>query len=474
MNKKKAAFQKVLSGALSLALMAGVLMAGPVKAIDASPTPSPTPTATPATSGTDPVITAYTVQDAAGNEIQQIKEGQKCTIVIAIHDGRYSDSQKATNPDSRGNIANAKITSTGSFASPSLGDIKFTTPRYSADSLDYSIIFNDITYLGGSNKLSFDLSYTDLKVSLINLSQAISQCVGSTSTDGGKNSALVVKSASYGASEVQAGAEFDLSAEILATAGTNALDMVQVSLQLPEKITVVSGNNNYYVGKLSAEASKTVSFRLMASAVADPGSYNVTVNVSGVASDGTAVSNSLQVTVPIVQPERFELTNIEMQTPLFVGEDGSLTVTYVNKGKGIIYNLSGKIEGAGLSNEGQNQYVGNVAAGTEGTIDFSLMAETAGTINGKVILTYEDAKGQEKTMEKEYSVEFQENDSSMDPGGFDPTYPGGDIEEPSAGMPWWGWLLIVAGAVVVIVVVVKVLKKRKEKKLLLEDDDEDI
>ena len=62
MNKKKAAFQKVLSGALSLALMIGVLMACPVWAIEATPTPSPTPTATPATSGTDPVITAYTVQ----------------------------------------------------------------------------------------------------------------------------------------------------------------------------------------------------------------------------------------------------------------------------------------------------------------------------------------------------------------------------------------------------------------------------
>jgi len=473
MNKKKAAFQKVLSGALSLALMIGVLMACPVwAATDSSSSSSSSSSST--TSGTDPVITAYTVQDASGKELQQIKEGQKCTIVIAIHDGRYSESKKATNPDSNGNIANAKVTSTGSFASPSLGDIKFTTPRYSADSLDYSVVFNDITYLGGSNKLSFDLSYTDLQVSLVNLSQAISQCVGSTATDGGKNSALVVKSASYGASEVQAGSEFDLSAEILATAGTNALDMVQVSLQLPEKITVVSGNNNYYVGKLSAEASKTVSFRLMASAIADPGSYNVTVNVSGVASDGTAVSNSLQVTVPIVQPERFELTNIDMQNPLFVGEEGTLTVTYVNKGKGIIYNLSGKIEGTGLSNEGQNQYVGNVAAGTEGTIDFSLMADAAGTINGKVILTYEDAKGQEKTLEKEYSVEFQENDSSMDPGIIDPSNPGGDMDMPSAGMPWWGWVLIVVAIVVVAVVVVKVLKKRKEKKLLLEDDDEDI
>lgn len=62
----------------------------------------------------------------------------------------------------------------------------------------YAVVFNDITYLGGENKLSFDLSYKNQKVSLVNLTQAISQCVGASSTEGGKSSALVVKSASYG------------------------------------------------------------------------------------------------------------------------------------------------------------------------------------------------------------------------------------------------------------------------------------
>lgn len=165
--------------------MAGVLMAGPVRAIEATPTPSPTPTATPATSGTDPVITAYTVQDASGKELQQIKEGQKCTIVIAIHDGRYSESKKRPTRIQTAILPMLKSPLPGRLPAPALGILN-SRPRYSADSLDYSVIFNDITYLGGSNKLSFDLSYTDLKVSLVNLSQAISQCVGSTSTDGGK------------------------------------------------------------------------------------------------------------------------------------------------------------------------------------------------------------------------------------------------------------------------------------------------
>lgn len=486
MSRKKTAFQKVLCSALSLLLMAGVLAAVPAGATEGTgggssgsgqPTPEPTATQRPdIDQGGSPVITAYTVQDASGKELQRIEEGQKCQIVVAIADSRFTTlAGLQTDGKLTADFANAKITSTGSFATPSLGDIRFTTPKDDGGVVRYAVVFNDITYLGGENKLSFDLSYKNQKVSLVNLTQAISQCAGASSTEGGKSSALVVKSASYGASEVQAGKEFDLTAEILATAGTNAIDMVQVSLELPEKITVVSGNNNYYVGKLTAEASTAVTFRLLASAVTEPGSYNISVNVSGIGNDGTPVNNSLKVTVPVVQPERFEITNMEAYSPLFTGEEGTVSVTYVNKGKGIIYNLSAKIEGEGMDNEGQNQYLGNVAAGTEGSADFTISSQNAGTINGKVILTYEDEKGQEKTLEKEFSVEVQQNDmGGMDPGIMDPGMMDPTMGQPTGGMPWWGWVLIAVGAVVVVVVIVVIVKKQKAKKQRLEDEDEDI
>lgn len=484
MNNPKKIRTKVLCGALSLVLMAG-LLALPAGAANSESTggsststssstpntPAPTPEATPAPSSA-PVLTAYTVQDAAGNEIQRISEGQKCTIVVSVRDTAFNiDNQKEVVYDGRGNIANAKITSTGSFSSPTLGDIKCTTPKFDKDGVSFAIIFNDITYLGGDNKLAFDLTYNDLKHAMANLSVGISQCVGSTA-EGGKSSALVVKSASYGSGEVQAGAQFDLTAELLATAGTSAVDMVQVSLQLPEKISVVSGNNNYYIGKMGAESTASVTFKLQAAATTDPGSYNITINVSGVAADGSAVNNSLQVTVPVTQPDRFEATNIEAYSPMYVGESGSVSLTYVNKGKGTVYNLSAEIEGEGMDNPGQNQYLGNVAPGTEGSADFSITASAAGTINGKIILTYEDDKGAEKKIEKEFSVEVMEMEMP-DPGVMDPSMDP-TMGEPQGGMPWWGWLLIAAAVVGAAVAAVVLVKKRKAKKQLLEDEDEDI
>ena len=472
MKKANAIGKRILCGALCLVLAAGML-AMPAFADDSSPVSDSSsqaqPTPAPASA---PVVSAYTVLDAAGNELQRISEGQKCTIVVAIRDTAFNSSnQGSVEPDQKGNIANAKITSTGSFSSPSLGDIKCTTPEFDENGVSFAIIFNDITYLGGDNKLSFDLAYNDLKHAMTNLSVGISQCVGSTA-EGGKSSALVVKSAGYGSNEVQAGAEFDLTAELLATAGTSAVDMVQVSLQLPEKISVVSGNNNYYIGKMTAESTSSVTFRLKAAATAEPGSYNVTINVSGVGADGAAVSNSLQVTVPVTQPDRFEATNIEAYSPIYTGESGSVSLTYVNKGKGTVYNLSAEIEGEGMDNPGQNQYLGNVAPGTEGSADFSITASAAGTINGKIILTYEDDKGNEKKIEKEFSVEVMQMEMP-DPGIMDPSMDP-TMGEPQGGMPWWGWLLIAAAAVGALVAAVVLLKKRKAKKQLLEDDDEDI
>ena len=72
-------------------------------------------------------ILGYSVQDAAGNEIQKVTPGTKCRIVVAVRDGRFTSAP--TKYDSYGNTVNVKITSTDSFASPSFGDIKQTNIR---------------------------------------------------------------------------------------------------------------------------------------------------------------------------------------------------------------------------------------------------------------------------------------------------------------------------------------------------------
>ena len=57
----------------------------------------------------------------------------------------------------------------------------------------------------------------------------------------------------------------------------------------------------------------------------------------------------MPVTVPIVQPERFEISRTDFPEYLSMGEEGYASVSFVNKGKGIIYNVSAEITGDGIT-----------------------------------------------------------------------------------------------------------------------------
>lgn len=432
-----------------------------------------------------PYVTAYTVTDVAGNEIQRITEGTKCRIIVAVVDPRIKSAQYLTMANGQPMYVNVKVASTSNFGTPSLGDISTTTLTSSSITsagLQYSIILNDITFLGGtSNELSLDIAYSD-PVSFLGLSNVkvpITQCDIPAQGEGVKQSTLVVKAAGYGSGDVTAGENFTLSTTVLVSGERIDAENVAVSLTLPEEITVVSGSSYNFVGNVPAGGEVNVSFLLTPSAAAAAGSYNITINVSGnSASDGAALSAQMPVTVPVIQPDRFEISNTSLPENMVMGEESYGTISLVNKGKGTVYNVEAKLEGEGFTvDEGANKYVGNIASGTSNTQDFSITPTQGGTINMLLTVSYEDEKANVKTITREFTVTV--DDMSMsDPGGM--VDPGFEIpvEEPQQGMPWWGWLLIVVAVLAVGGAVTGiVLKKRRAKRRaaqLMEDDDEDI
>lgn len=496
---------KLLAVCLALVLAASML-AVPAWADNGNSTGAGDPGTTPPASSDDggssgitsgtPYITGYTVTPQLGvaGELQRIQPGQKCCIIVSICDPRFT---KIPGDEAHNNalqkmmeqaFPNVKITSTYNFASPSLGDIQIGGFAYGknnssgapweAGPLEYHVSFNDITYLGGSNKLSFDVSYSGQQgLELVNLSQNISQCVGATNVEGGKASAIVVRSAGYGGGSVVAGQQFTLTADVFVTAGTTGAENVAVSLTLPEQVTVVSGSSQIFVGNMAAGESTSVNFLLNASATAAAGSANITINVNGnAASDGAALTTTMPITVPIVQPERFEISRTDFPEVINMGEETYGSVSFVNKGKGTIYNVSAELRGEGFTTTEGNQFVGNVASGTESSADFTISPTQAGSINAQLVITYENEQAEEKTLTKDITFTVEEmmfEDPGMMPGIDDmPTEPA------QTGMPLWAWAVIVvlaAGVVATVVVIVrKKIKKRKENEKLMEEDDEDI
>ena len=468
---------------LFTALVLAVALCAPAMADDqdnSTPTPA---------SSEDAYVSAYTVTDAAGGEINKIEVGDRINIVLKVVDhasARYN--VKAEEISARINSSAFTFTGIGEvgqlFASNDDPDqqrlqrVRSGNPTGTdaADNAQYNyysyvLLFRDVIYNGGGNTLPINLSYMDTSKPLQQFSVTIGQCVDKDQTTSPN---LLVRSSSYGDS-VTAGTAFTLSLGVYATDGSEALNDVIIALTLPENISLKSGSLSSYVGSISPKQTREVSFDIMPSAGFAGTVADITVNMSGTgAVTGKAVTATTTISVPVRQPNRFEVGQLELSSDtIYVGDTGSVTLTYVNKGKNAISNLEARLTGSNLG-AGGYQYLGNLNAGTEGSVDFDIVPDAAGTVSGVITLSYEDASGNPQTISKDFSVSAEE--MNMDDSYYDPSMD--DVQPEQTGMPVWAWVLIgVCGAVVIIVIVVVVVRKRKKAKALAaleEDSDEDI
>lgn len=468
---------------LFTALVLAVALCAPAMADDqdnSNPTPA---------SSEDAYVSAYTVTDAAGGEVNKIEVGDRINIVLKVVDhasARYN--VKAEEISARINSSAFTFTGIGEvgqlFASNDDPDqqrlqrVRSGNPTGTdaADNAQYNyysyvLLFRDVIYNGGGNTLPINLSYMDTSKPLQQFSVTIGQCVDKDQTTSPN---LLVRSSSYGDS-VTAGTAFTLSLGVYATDGSEALNDVIIALTLPENISLKSGSLSSYVGSISPKQTREVSFDIMPSAGFAGTVADITVNMSGTgAVTGKAVTATTTISVPVSQPNRFEVGQLELSSDtIYVGDTGSVTLTYVNKGKNAISNLEARLTGSNLG-AGGYQYLGNLNAGTEGSVDFDIVPDAAGTVSGVITLSYEDASGNPQTISKDFSISAEE--MNMDDSYYDPSMD--DVQPEQTGMPVWAWVLIgVCGAVVIIVIVVVVVRKRKKAKALAaleEDSDEDI
>ena len=468
---------------LFTALVLAVALCAPAMADDqdnSNPTPA---------SSEDAYVSAYTVTDAAGGEINKIEVGDRINIVLKVVDhasARYN--VKAEEISARINSSAFTFTGIGEVGQlfesnddpdqQRLQRVRSGNPEGTdaADNAQYNyysyvLLFRDVIYNGGGNTLPINLSYMDTSKPLQQFSVTIGQCVDKDQTTSPN---LLVRSSSYGDS-VTAGTAFTLSLGVYATDGSEALNDVIIALTLPENISLKSGSLSSYVGSISPKQTREVSFDIMPSAGFAGTVADITVNMSGTgAVTGKAVTATTTISVPVSQPNRFEVGQLELSSDtIYVGDTGSVTLTYVNKGKNAISNLEARLTGSNLG-AGGYQYLGNLNAGTEGSVDFDIAPDAAGTVSGVITLSYEDASGNPQTISKDFSVSAEE--MNMDDSYYDPSMD--DVQPEQTGMPVWAWVLIgVCGAVVIIVIVVVVVRKRKKAKALAaleEDSDEDI
>lgn len=280
---------------------------------------------------------------------------------------------------------------------------------------------------------------------------------------------IIITNFTYGDGSVPAGGNFTLNFTFQ-NKGKVAISNMVVTVDGGENFAIAGGTNTFYVDSLVAGGSNTQSVPMQALPGAKSGAQGVTVGFRYEYVDsGSRNSNSsdIKISIPVSQPDRFQLNDPVPPTDVFVGSETTITMEYVNKGKGDIANVEASIEGEGIETVAKSQYIGNVTSGTSGSIGFAFTPTTAGELNVKLRVTYEDSDGKSQT--KEFPVTV----NAMDAAPIDDDTAVMPEEDMNQGVAWWVWALAALAVIVVVVIVVVLVRRRRKKKAKAADIDEE-
>ena len=287
---------------------------------------------------------------------------------------------------------------------------------------------------------------------------------------------VIISSYSYGKGDLVAGETRNVTMTFRNTSKTMAVENMMVTMTLPDAMMLTSSSNSFYIESLAAEGTITKTVNVTVKPTAAAQSHSMTVDFTYDYLDNGVRRNAKtteSISMPVLQVDRFTVTGIDLPQQIFIGEENNLSVNFVNKSRTDIYNLSAKLNCEGLSNNGEEQYLGNLASGTTSSADFYITGNEKGELVGEVIITYEDTNMNQRTVSVPFTTQVTSyedvwgpSNPSVDPGmdpGIDP-----GMEEP-AGFPWF-W--VIGGVVVVAAGVFVYLKLRKNKKESVEEDED--
>lgn len=288
---------------------------------------------------------------------------------------------------------------------------------------------------------------------------------------------VIISSYSYGKGDLVAGETRNITMTFRNTSKTMAVENMMVTMTLPDAMMLTSSSNSFYIESLAAEGTitKTVNVTVKSNAAAQ--SHSMTVDFTYDYLDNGIRRNAKtteSISMPVLQVDRFTVTGIDLSPEIFMGEESNLSVNFVNKSRTEIYNLSAKLNCEGLSNNGEEQYLGNLASGTASSADFYITGNEKGELVGEVIITYEDTNMNQRTVSVPFTTKVTSYEDAWGPQGpvgpQNPDDPGMDpgMEQP-AGFPWF-W--VIGGVVVVAAGVFVYLKLRKNKKESVEEDED--
>ena len=273
---------------------------------------------------------------------------------------------------------------------------------------------------------------------------------------------VILSKYNYGGSSVAAGSSTNLSFSFTNTSKTIKIENVMVTVTGGQDLMLNGSTNTFYFESVAASGSKTVTVPMKAAQLISASAQDVKIDVTYEYVDQNARKSgnaTLSLSVPLYQPDRFELSEPKTSYTGYVGEETSLTIDYVNKGKSAINNVEATISGD-IDTPTAYQRVGTIDGGKNGTIAFAVTPQLEGENQVKIVITYEDSNGNTKERVFEATVEamaYEPTDPGMDdPGMIDP--------EPAHTFPWKYVIIAVVAALIVLLIVLRARKKKAKQK----------
>ena len=268
---------------------------------------------------------------------------------------------------------------------------------------------------------------------------------------------VILSKYNYGGSSVAAGSGTNLSFSFTNTSKKLAIENVMVTVTGGSDLMLNGSTNTFYFDSVAAGGSKSVTVPMKAAQLISASAQDVQIAVTYEYVDQNARksgSATLSLSVPLYQPDRFELSEPKTSYTGYVGEETSLTIDYVNKGKSAIINVDATISGD-IDSPTPYQRVGTIDGGKNGTIAFAVTPQLEGENQVKIVITYEDSNGNTKERVFEATVEAMAYEPA-DPGMIDP--------EPASTFPWKYVIIAVVAALIVLLIVLRIRKKKAKQK----------
>ena len=272
---------------------------------------------------------------------------------------------------------------------------------------------------------------------------------------------VILSKYNYGGSSVAAGSSTNLSFSFTNTSKTIKIENVMVTVTGGQDLMLNGSTNTFYFESVAASGSKTVTVPMKAAQLISASAQDVKIDVTYEYVDQNARKSgnaTLSLSVPLYQPDRFEMSEPTSSYTGYVGEETSLTIDYVNKGKSAINNVEATISGD-IDTPTAYQRVGTIDGGKNGTIAFAVTPQLEGENQVKIVITYEDSNGNTKERVFEATVEAM----AYEP--VDPVDPDGPVDpEPANTFPWKYVIIALIVIAIIALIVLRIRKKKAKQK----------